>query len=219
MCARVRWTSLMLRACYTNSKEEAASTACITWKANKNNNNNNRCVKNNISTVAYCARSRARARAEMSLFSFVFFLLSFLSFLSLPRQRTERAAPNAKEQKMENILRLLLCSHHKAFFPRDVEAVLLTLLKNNQMKQRMRRRERKTGRKEERIHSIATTTTLHLNKTTIIIVYSFFFELNEYIEMYIKKSCIEWETNNSCTLKRKLKSNKKKRKSQKKKKE
>jgi hypothetical protein len=56
------------------------------------------------------------------------------------------------------------------------------------MKQRTSRRERKTDRKEERIHSIATTTTLHLNKTTIIIVYSFFFELNEYIEMHIKKN-------------------------------
>jgi hypothetical protein len=43
------------------------------------------------------------------------------------------------------------------------------------MKQRTRRRkrERKKDRKEERIHSIAATTTLHLNKTTIIIVYSF----------------------------------------------
>jgi hypothetical protein len=102
----------------------------------------------------------------MSPFSFVFFLLlSFLSFLSLLRQRTERAAPNAKEQKTENILRLLLCSHHKAFFSRDVEAVLLALLKSNQMKQT----KRKIGRKEERIRSIATTTILHLNKTVIII--------------------------------------------------
>jgi len=84
VCARVRWTSFMLRACYTNSKEEvaAALAICITWKANKNNNNNNnRCVKNNISTVAHCAR--CRSRAKMSLFSFGFFLLSFLSLLSL----------------------------------------------------------------------------------------------------------------------------------------
>ncbi len=119
VCAWVRWTSFMLRACYTNSKEEAALTVYITWKANRNNNNNNRCVKNNKSTVAYCARSRVRARWDVSIFLRFFSLLSFLSFLSLPRQRTEKAAPNAKEQKMENILHhlpLLLRSHHKAFF-------------------------------------------------------------------------------------------------------
>jgi hypothetical protein len=158
----------MLRACYTNSKEEeeeeeaAASAVCITRKANKNNNNNNRCVKKqHLYYGPLC--SFPYARAKMSPFSFVFFLLlSFLSFLSLLRQRTERAAPNAKEQKTENIL---LCSHHKAFFPRDIEAVLLALLKSNQMKQT----KRKIGRKEERIRSIATTTILHLNKTVIII--------------------------------------------------
>jgi hypothetical protein len=53
---------------------------------------------------------------------------------------------------MENILRLLLlilCSHHKAFFSRDAEAVLLTLLKNNQMKQRMREKEGQTDRQND----------------------------------------------------------------------
>ena len=38
----------------------------------------------------------------------VFFLLSFLSLLPLPSQRTDNAAPNAKEQKMESILLPLL---------------------------------------------------------------------------------------------------------------
>jgi hypothetical protein len=166
----------MLRACYTNSKEEeeeeaAASAVCITRKANKNNNNNNRCVKKqHLHYGPLC--SFPYARSKMSPFSFVFFLLSFLSFLSLLRRRTERAVPNAKEQKTENILRLLLCSHHKAFFPRDVEAVLLAPLKSNQMKQT----KRKIGRKEERIRSIATATILHLNKTVIIIAYRFFLD-------------------------------------------
>ncbi len=120
--------------------------------------------KQHLQCGPLCSFPCARALRCLYFPSF-FFLLSFLSFLSLPRQRTEKAASNAKEQKTENILRLLFCSHHQAFFPRDAEAVLLTLLKNNQMKQRKR--------KEERIHSIATNAILHLNKTTIIIVHIF----------------------------------------------
>ncbi len=82
-------------------------------------------------------------------------LLSFLSLLSLPKQRTDSAVPNAKEQKMENILllflRLLRCSHHEAFSSRVTEAVLLTPLQNNQMKQKKekrRKKERNAGRKK-----------------------------------------------------------------------
>jgi hypothetical protein len=61
---------------------------------------------------------RTRARAEMSLFSFVF--LSFI-ILSLPKQRTEGVASNTKEQKMENILHLLFCSHSEAFPSTDIQ--------------------------------------------------------------------------------------------------
>jgi hypothetical protein len=53
-----------------------------------------------------------------------------LSLLSLPRQRTDSAVPNAKEQKMENILLLLLLFSIliMKLFSRVAEAVLLTLL-------------------------------------------------------------------------------------------
>jgi hypothetical protein len=54
-----------------------------------------------------------------------------LSLLSLPRQRTDSAVPNAKEQKMENILLLLLLLFSiliMKLFSRVAEAVLLTLL-------------------------------------------------------------------------------------------
>jgi hypothetical protein len=70
----------------------------------------------------------------------------------LPRQSTDSAAPNAKEQKMENVLLLLLllCSLYEGFF-RITEAVILALLQSNQIKQRERKKKKK-GRKKEKMY-------------------------------------------------------------------
>jgi hypothetical protein len=121
--------------------------------------------KQQIHCGLLCSFPCARARAEMSLFSFVFFFYrSCRFFLCLGKEpRKQHRTRKSKRWKTFFIIFLFFSVLIiKLFFPRDAEAVLLTLLKNNQMKQRKRRKER--------IHSIATTVILHLNK----IVYSYF---------------------------------------------
>ena len=177
VCTSALRTSFILRVCNTNSRAEeeeatAASTFYVTWKANKNNNNNNRCVKYNISTMAHCACFRERALALRCLYfpSTLFFPPSFLLLLSSRRPRNDSTAANAKEQKMENILRLLLVlllalSYSPLLVPssfslRVVAAAVMRRLQNTQMKQiEGEERKRKENRRRwiPRQHCIDTT--------------------------------------------------------------
>ncbi len=113
-----------------------------------------------------CSFPCARALRCLYFPSFFFFYRSCRFFLCLGKEpRKQHRTRKSKRWKTFFIIFFSVLII-KLFFPRDAEAVLLTLLKNNQMKQR----KRKTDRRKERIHSIATTVILHLNK----IVYSYF---------------------------------------------
>ncbi len=91
-------------------------------------------------------------RWDVSIFLQFFFLLSFLSLLSLPKQRTDSAVPNAKEQKMENILLLLLLllrSHHEAFFLEWQKQYYWHYCRVIKWNKKEKEKKRKAGRKKK----------------------------------------------------------------------